>query len=93
MARKIRRKKSTGSATAAATKKIGKRIYKKVACAKTKTEAKAIAKKLRAAGKAARVVSSKSAGICKNAVYSATSKRKASVSGAKRKTTRRKRKA
>lgn len=92
MARKIRRRKSTATAsTAAATKKIGKRIYKKVSCAKTKTAAKSIAKKLRAAGKAARVVSSKTAGSCKHAVYSTTAKkRKASVSGRKRRTVKRK---
>lgn len=88
MATKKRRVKSKGTtATAAATKKIGKRIYKKVSCAKTKTAAKSIAKKLRADGKAARVVSTKAAGTCKHAVYASTAKKRASV-GRKRKTIR-----
>ncbi len=88
MARKIRRRKSSGTATAA-TRKFGKKVYKKVSCSKTKTAAKAVAKKLRAQGKKARVVSSKNSTGCKHAVYSTG----AAASVGKKRRVRRRRKA
>lgn len=69
-----------------ATKKFGKKTYKKVACSKTKLAANAKAKAARKAGKAARVVKNPTGGYC---LFTAGTKRKTAVSKAK--TRRRKR--
>ncbi len=59
-----------------ATKKFGRKIYKKVACSKSKLAANAKAKAARKSGKAARVVKNPTGGYC---LFTASSKRKPSV--------------
>jgi hypothetical protein len=68
-----------------ATKRFGKKTYRKVACSKTKLGATQKAKTARKSGKAARVVKNPNGGYC---LYTA-GKKKAAVG--KRKTVRRRR--